>query len=106
MLRYVGAAQKQLNVVFQFNLPDIGIGRPKYEYLSYKLAELKAIAMKWQKFISGTDGLALSSAKAMTEAAPYPDMHRCDDPQHCRILPFILFSGQGASPTCTAYTSY
>ncbi len=57
VLRYVGSGDKQLDMVFQFDIVDLGIGKThKYEYEGYKLSELKAVVAKWQTFIEDTDG--------------------------------------------------
>lgn len=57
VLDYVGAAKKQLSMVFQFDIVDLGQGSVnKYEYEPWKLPELKRVVSKWQKFIEGTDG--------------------------------------------------
>jgi len=57
VLRYVGSGDKQMNMVFQFDIVDLGIGKVhKYDFEGYKLSELKAVVNKWQSFIDGTDG--------------------------------------------------
>ncbi|PMD15662.1 glycoside hydrolase family 13 protein [Hyaloscypha hepaticicola] len=57
VLRYVGSGDKQLDMVFQFDIVDLGIGKThKYEYEGYKLSELKSVIAKWQTFIEDTDG--------------------------------------------------
>jgi oligo-1,6-glucosidase len=57
VLRYVGSGDKQLDMVFQFDIVDLGIGKPhKLEYKGYKLSELKSVISKWQTFIEDTDG--------------------------------------------------
>lgn len=57
VLRYVGSGDKQLDMIFQFDIVDLGGGKPnKYEYQGYQLSEMKAIVAKWQQFIDGTDG--------------------------------------------------
>ncbi|GAB1320830.1 Maltase [Madurella fahalii] len=57
VLQYVGAADKQLSMVFQFDIVDIGQGREhKYHFGEWKLPLLKGIVAKWQQFIEGTDG--------------------------------------------------
>lgn len=56
VLRYVGAGDKQLNMVFQFDLSDLGVGSSKYDYVGYKLSDLRDAVAKWQQFIAGTDG--------------------------------------------------
>lgn len=56
VLRYVSAAERQLSMVFQFDIVDIGQGREhKYAYREWKLPELKGIVERWQRFIEGTD---------------------------------------------------
>ncbi|PSR94647.1 alpha-glucosidase [Coniella lustricola] len=57
VLQYVGAAQKQLSMVFQFDIVNVGQGASyRYEYADWRLSELKGIVAKWQQFIQGTDG--------------------------------------------------
>ncbi|CZR67480.1 probable alpha-glucosidase (maltase) [Phialocephala subalpina] len=57
VLRYIGAGDKQLDMVFQFDIVDLGIGKThKYEYEGYQLPELKEVVSKWQSFIEGSDG--------------------------------------------------
>ena len=57
VLQYVGSGDKQLNMVFQFDIVDLGTGKMnKYDFEGYTLPELKAVVTKWQQFIVGTDG--------------------------------------------------
>ncbi|AEO69575.1 glycoside hydrolase family 13 protein [Thermothielavioides terrestris NRRL 8126] len=57
VLQYVRASEKQLSMVFQFDIVDIGQGREhKYHFQEWKLPLLKGIVAKWQQFIEGTDG--------------------------------------------------
>ncbi|CAN8096832.1 unnamed protein product [Discula destructiva] len=57
VLDYVRAANKELSMVFQFDMVDLGQGlHHKYQYRPWKLPQLKAIVTKWQQFIEGTDG--------------------------------------------------
>ncbi|KAG4438494.1 hypothetical protein IFR05_006017 [Cadophora sp. M221] len=57
VLRYVGAGDKQLDMVFQFDIVDLGGGKThKYEMEEYTLPELKSVVTKWQSFIENTDG--------------------------------------------------
>ena len=57
VLRYIGSGDKQLSMVFQFDIVDLGIGKiNKYDFEGYKLPELKQVVKKWQSFIDGTDG--------------------------------------------------
>ncbi|OAA56646.1 maltase [Niveomyces insectorum RCEF 264] len=57
VLRYVGAGDKQLSMVFQFDMVDLGQGASdKYRFEDWTLPQLKGIVAKWQQFIEGTDG--------------------------------------------------
>ncbi|KAH8909764.1 glycoside hydrolase [Coniochaeta sp. PMI_546] len=57
VLDYVSLADKQLNMVFQFDIVDLGQGKSgKYQFQEWKLPQLKEIVAKWQQFIEGTDG--------------------------------------------------
>ncbi|KAK4138171.1 glycoside hydrolase family 13 protein [Trichocladium antarcticum] len=57
VLDYVGAGDKQLSMVFQFDIVDIGQGKDhKYHLEEWRLPLLKGIVAKWQQFIDGTDG--------------------------------------------------
>ncbi|PNH37461.1 hypothetical protein VD0004_g9331 [Verticillium dahliae] len=54
--RYVGAGDRQLNMVFQFDIVDLGQGAEhKYAWRPWALPDLKALVAKWQQFIDGTD---------------------------------------------------
>ncbi|KZL67528.1 alpha amylase [Colletotrichum incanum] len=57
VLKYISAADRQLDMVFQFDIVDLGQGIGyKYQAREWKLPELKRIVAKWQQFIEGTDG--------------------------------------------------
>ncbi|KAK2030959.1 alpha amylase [Colletotrichum zoysiae] len=57
VLKYISAADRQLDMVFQFDIVDLGQGIGyKYQTREWKLPELKRIVAKWQQFIEGTDG--------------------------------------------------
>ncbi|RDW68485.1 putative alpha-glucosidase [Coleophoma crateriformis] len=57
VLRYVGSRDKQLSMVFQFDIVDLGMGKTyKYEAEPWKLSTMKQVISKWQSFIGGTDG--------------------------------------------------
>ncbi|KAK3494334.1 alpha-glucosidase [Neurospora hispaniola] len=61
VLDYVGRKDKQLSMVFQFDIVDIGQGGThKYHFEEWKLPVLKKIVEKWQRFIEGTDGWTTS----------------------------------------------
>ncbi|GAB7340231.1 hypothetical protein MBLNU457_6696t1 [Dothideomycetes sp. NU457] len=58
VIQYVSAKEKQLNMVFQFDVVDIGMGRVfKYQTdpRTWKLPELKAAIARTQGLITGTD---------------------------------------------------
>jgi alpha-glucosidase len=58
VLRYVSAAEKQLSMVFQFDLVDLGMGKD-YKYLTtfpgWTLRDLKSAVKSTQDIIKGTD---------------------------------------------------
>lgn len=57
VLQYVSLADKQLSMVFQFDIVDLGQGvTSKYHFEPWKLSRFKDIVAKWQQFIEGTDG--------------------------------------------------
>ncbi|CAK7221068.1 hypothetical protein SCUCBS95973_004370 [Sporothrix curviconia] len=61
VLRYVGSGDKQMSMVFQFDIVDIGQGASgKYRFQDWKLPQFKATVTKWQQFIEGTDGWTTS----------------------------------------------
>ncbi|KAG0645308.1 Alpha-glucosidase [Hyphodiscus hymeniophilus] len=56
VLRYIGSNDRQLDMVFQFDIVDLGQGKTnKYQFEGYALSDLKAVVEKWQSFIAGTD---------------------------------------------------
>ncbi|CAG7561901.1 unnamed protein product [Fusarium equiseti] len=61
VLRYVSAKEKQLNMVFQFDVVDVGFGKThKYETVpkNYTLPQLKDAFGRTQSLIHGTDAWA------------------------------------------------
>jgi alpha-glucosidase len=57
VLKYVGSGDKQLSMVFQFDIVDLGTGKlHKYDFEAFKLPDFKRIIDKWQTFIHDTDG--------------------------------------------------
>ncbi|KAF2712799.1 glycoside hydrolase family 13 protein [Pleomassaria siparia CBS 279.74] len=60
VLKYVSAREKELDMVFQFDITHLGQGPPggnsKYDFTEWKLPEMKRIVRKWQTFIDRTDG--------------------------------------------------
>ncbi|KAF2644274.1 alpha-glucosidase [Massarina eburnea CBS 473.64] len=57
VIKYVSAKEKQLNMVFQFDVVDIGQGPYKFQTTpkNYKLPEFKAAIRRTQDLIRGTD---------------------------------------------------
>ncbi|KAF4186752.1 hypothetical protein CNMCM8927_005029 [Aspergillus lentulus] len=59
VLRYVSAAEKQLNMVFSFDVVDLGLGKD-YKFLTtprgWTLPDLKAAIKRTQDILKGTDG--------------------------------------------------
>lgn len=59
VLSYVSAREKELDMVFQFDITHLGQGngfQDKYDFAEWKLPAMKRIVEKWQTFIEGTDG--------------------------------------------------
>jgi alpha-glucosidase len=59
VLRYVSAQEKELDMVFQFDITHLGQGNgfsSKYDFTPWELPEMKSIVEKWQTFVEGTDG--------------------------------------------------
>ncbi|KAA8649436.1 hypothetical protein EYZ11_008119 [Aspergillus tanneri] len=59
VLKYVGASENQLSMVFHLDIGHIGMGNSledKYIFHPWPLTEMKSIVAKWQSFIEGTDG--------------------------------------------------
>ncbi|PLB47373.1 maltase malt [Aspergillus steynii IBT 23096] len=59
VLRYVGASERELSMVFHLDIGHIGMGdslEDKYIFHPWKLTQMKIIVSKWQSFIEGTDG--------------------------------------------------
>jgi oligo-1,6-glucosidase len=82
VLRYVGSGDKQLNMVFQFDIVDLGIGKVnKYDFNGYTLPELKSVVTKWQQFISGTDGWTTAFCENHDQGRSV-SRYASDAPQH------------------------
>ncbi|MCJ1254882.1 alpha-glucosidase mal12 [Lignoscripta atroalba] len=59
VIRYVSAKERELNMVFQFNIVDLGQGSDyKYEYEPFTLSDLRSTIDEMQQLISGNDGWA------------------------------------------------
>ncbi|KAF1932537.1 glycoside hydrolase family 13 protein [Didymella exigua CBS 183.55] len=59
VIPYVSAREKELDMVFQFDVTHLGQGPPggtsKYDFAPWTLPEMKRIVEKWQTFVDGTD---------------------------------------------------
>ena len=59
VIPYVSAREKELDMVFQFDITHLGQGPPggtsKYDFAPWTLPDMKRIVEKWQTFIEGTD---------------------------------------------------
>lgn len=56
VLRYVSASSKELDMVFQFDIVDLGQGKAyKFESVPYDLRDFKRIIDRFQHLIEGTD---------------------------------------------------
>ncbi|EOA82408.1 hypothetical protein ACJQWK_04296 [Exserohilum turcicum] len=59
VLPYISAREKELDMVFQFDITHLGQGPPgsdtKYDFTPWEISEMKRIVEKWQCFIHGTD---------------------------------------------------
>lgn len=57
VLKYVSDDDRQLNMVFQFDIVDLGTSKTsKYDYQGFTLPEFKAIIAKWQTFHDESTG--------------------------------------------------
>ena len=59
VLPYISAQEKELDMVFQFDITHLGQGPPgsdnKYDFTPWELPEMKQIVQKWQTSTQGTD---------------------------------------------------
>jgi oligo-1,6-glucosidase len=57
VLRYVGASERELSMIFDFDMALLGgiWEKPKHELYRYSLPDMKKALMKTQGFVSGTD---------------------------------------------------
>ena len=95
VLRYVGSNDKQMSMVFQFDIVDIGQGTSyKYRLREWKLPVFKATVAKWQQFIEGTDGWTTAfcenhdQGRSVTRFASDAPEHR----EHSAKLLALMFS--------------
>ena len=56
VIRYVSALEKQLNMIFQFDIVDLGQGKDcKFDMVPFKLTDFKGLLDKMQRLTDGTD---------------------------------------------------
>lgn len=56
ILEYVSAARQEVNMMFQFDLFNLGVDRVRKQINAYPLPVLKDVVSKWQRLLVGTDG--------------------------------------------------
>ena len=102
VLKYVGLADRQLNMVFQFDIVDIGQGSSyKYQFQEWKLPTLKNVISKWQRFIEGTDGWTTSFCENHDQGRSV-SRYASDAPQY-RVLSAKMLSMMLCAMTGTLF---
>ncbi|KAJ9151789.1 Alpha-glucosidase [Pleurostoma richardsiae] len=102
VLDYVGLSDKQLNMVFQFDIVDIGQGLSyKYQFQEWKLPVLKGIVAKWQQFIDGTDGWTTAFCENHDQGRSVT-RYASDEPQY-RVLSAKMLSMMMCALTGTLF---
>lgn len=56
VLAYVGASQKKMSMLFQFDLAVLGRDRARERNILWELPQFKTPIIKWQRFIENNDG--------------------------------------------------
>ncbi|KAH6673022.1 alpha-glucosidase [Halenospora varia] len=81
VLKYISQGDRQLDMVFQFDIVDLGIGKThKYEYEGYQLSEMKEVISKWQRFIENTDAWTTAFCENHDQGRSV-SRYASDDPQ-------------------------
>lgn len=105
VLQYVGAGGKQLSMVFQFDIVDLGQGKEhKYHFEEWQLSEFKAIVAKWQQFIEGTDGWTTVFCENHGKPFPPPTAHRHHH-NHNHQLTFFSINTKDQGRSISRYCS-
>lgn len=99
VLEYVGLNDRQLSMVFQFDIVDLGQGSPyKYQFQQWTLPQLKSIVAKWQQFIEGTDGWTTAFCENHDQGRSV-SRFASDDPAHreksAKLLALMMSSLTG-----------
>ncbi|GJC95800.1 alpha amylase [Colletotrichum higginsianum] len=99
VLKFISAADRQLDMVFQFDIVDLGQGVGyKYQARHWKLPELKRIVAKWQQFIEGTDGWTTAFCENHDQGRSV-SRYGCDSPQwretSAKMLALMMCSQTG-----------
>ncbi|KAH8781359.1 alpha-glucosidase [Diaporthe sp. PMI_573] len=99
VLDYVGLGDRQLSMVFQFDIVDLGQGSPyKYQFQKWTLPQLKAIVAKWQQFIEGTDGWTTAFCENHDQGRSV-SRFASDEPEHrersAKLLALMMCSMTG-----------
>lgn len=100
VLAYVSAAKKQLDMVFQFDVVDIGMGPHKFQTTpkNYKLSEFKAALAGTQTLIKGNDGWTTAFLENHDQARSI-SRFACDKPElrvaSAKMLALMLMALSG-----------
>lgn len=92
VLDYVGAAAKQLDMVFHIDVGNMDHGdtpQTKYDHRPFVLSKLKAATSKWQKFIDGNDGWTTSFLENHDNGRSV-SRYASDEPQYREISAKML----------------
>ncbi|KAK8211508.1 hypothetical protein M8818_003161 [Zalaria obscura] len=104
VLQYVGAKQKQLNMVFQFDVVDIGMGSVfKYQTKprAYTLPDFKKAVLRTQDLLDGTDAWTTAFLENHDQARSISRW--CDDSPQWRVRSGKLLALMLASLSGTLY---
>ncbi|KIX02541.1 uncharacterized protein Z518_08482 [Rhinocladiella mackenziei CBS 650.93] len=99
IVRYVSAHERELNMVFHFDMIYLGMGTvKKYMFEPFTLTDFKRALSKWQYFIDGTDtwttvfGENHDSARSVSRFASDAPEHRATSAKLLALL-FITLTG-------------
>ena len=96
VLRYVSESDRQYNMVFQFDIVDLGIGKNhKLDHSPHQLIDFKQAIAKWQKFIVGTDGWTTAFCENHDQGRSV-SRYGSDDPRYRTVSAKMLATLMGA----------
>ncbi|MCJ1351416.1 MAG: hypothetical protein MMC33_001400 [Icmadophila ericetorum] len=103
VLRYVSATSKELDMVFQFDIVDLGQGKAyKFETVPYDLRDFKRLIDKFQHLIEGTDAWSTAFLENHDQARSISRYASDSTPEH-RIRSGKLLAILLATLTGTLY---